>query len=254
MGDTGQRAAVEDAGRRDFLKEALLAGGTVATAALGATSALSQPGPVPGTTNHYHVPATDKTVHWGYFSKLLKPLVEVNSGDFVTIETLTHHANDDAERMVKGDPGAESVYYWDKQRKGVDRRGAGPMQPTLFGRGAGEGLGVHICTGPVAVRGAAPGDILEVRIIDVKPRPCANPQYKGRAFGSNAAAWWGFHYKDLLTDPKPREVITIYEIDATGERNWAKGVYNFQWTPRPTPSASCTRSSTIPACPWITRP
>jgi len=54
---------------------------------------------VPGTSNHYYVPATDKTVHWGYFSKLLKPLVEVSSGDFVTVETLTHHANDDADRM-----------------------------------------------------------------------------------------------------------------------------------------------------------
>ncbi len=103
------------------------------------------------------MPANDKTVHWGYFSKLLKPLIEVSSGDFVTIEVLTHHANDDAERMVKGDPGAESVFYWDRQRKGVNRRGAGPMNPTLFGRGAGEGLGVHICTGPVAVKGAMPG-------------------------------------------------------------------------------------------------
>ena len=79
-------------------------------------------------------------MHWGYFSKNLKPLVEVESGDFVTIETLTHHANDDAERMVKGDPGAESVFYWDKTRKGVNRRGAGPMDASLFGRGAGEGL------------------------------------------------------------------------------------------------------------------
>jgi acetamidase/formamidase len=174
-------------------------------------------------------------VHWGYFSKLLKPQVEVSSGDFVTIEVLTHHANDDAERMVKGDAGAESVFFWDKQRKGVDRRGAGPMTPTLFGRGAGEGLGVHICTGPVAVREAEPGDILEVRIIDVKPRPCANPSYKGKSFGSNAAAWWGFHYKDLLTEPKPREVITIYEVDASGERNWAKAVYNFRWTPQTDP-------------------
>ena len=210
--------------RRDFLKGALVAGGAAASMGLGAVTAQAQPGRVPGTANHYYVPATDKTVHWGYFSKLLKPQIEVSSGDFVTIETLTHHANDDAERMIKGDPGAESVYYWDRQRKGVDRRGAGPMQPTLFGRGAGEGLGVHICTGPVAVKGAMPGDILEVRIIDVKPRPCANAQYKGKAFGSNAAAWWGFHYKDLLTDPKPREVITIYEVDTSGERNWAKAV------------------------------
>lgn len=245
QGATGPNESATDAdqesgpGRRDFLKGVVAAGGLAASAAGGALSSVvnaqAQPTRVPGTTNHYYVPATDKTVHWGYFSKLLKPQVEVNSGDFVTLETLTHHANDDAERMIKGDPGAESVYYWDRQRKGVDRRGAGPIQPTLFGRGAGEGLGVHICTGPVAVRGAEPGDILEVRIIDVKPRPCANPQHRGKSFGSNAAAWWGFHYKDLLTEPKPREVITIYEVDATGERNWAKGVYSFRWTPQTDP-------------------
>ena len=65
--------------------------------------------------SHYFVPANDKTVHWGYFSKSLKPLVQMDSGDFVTIEALTHHANDDAERMIKGDPGAESVFYWSKR-------------------------------------------------------------------------------------------------------------------------------------------
>jgi acetamidase/formamidase len=94
---------------------------------------------------------------------------------------------------------------------------------------------VHICTGPVYVRSAEPGDILEVRIMDVKPRPCANPAYAGKSFGSNAAAWWGFHYKDLITDPKPREVCTIYEIDTTGQRNWAQAVYNFRWVPQTDP-------------------
>jgi len=92
-------------GRRDFLKGTLLAGAAAVTAAaVTSAAAQAQPGMVPGTRNHYYVPANDKTVHWGYFSKLLKPLVEVNSGDFVTIEALTHHANDDAERMVTGDP------------------------------------------------------------------------------------------------------------------------------------------------------
>ena len=127
-----------------------------------------------GRPNHHYLPATADTVHWGYFSKLLKPLVEIDSGDYVTIEVLTHHANDDAERMIKGDPGAESVFLWTKEKKGVDRRGAGPVDGKLLGRGSGEGFGVHICTGPVFVRGAELGDILEVRM-DVKPRPCANP-------------------------------------------------------------------------------
>ncbi len=228
-------APAEAPARRSFLKGALLtAGGAVGLAGTGA--ALIEPAAAQARANHYYVPATDKTVHWGYFSKLLKPVVEIDSGDFVTIEALTHHANDDAERMVKGDPGLESVFRWDKTGKGVDRRGAGPMDASVFGRGAGEGFGVHIMTGPVAVRGAEPGDVLEVRIVDVKPRPCANPQYPGKAFGSNAAAWWGFHYHDLLTEPKPREVVTIYEIDAMGDRNWARALYNFRWTPQTDPN------------------
>jgi len=227
--------------RRDFLRGALAAGATASLTALSASmapTAAGAPGDAPakpGSPKYHYVPATDKTVHWGYFSKSLKPVLEVDSGDFVSIEALTHHANDDFERMIKGDPGAESVFHWDKTKKNVDRRGAGPMKPTLFGRGAGEGLGVHICTGPVFVKGAEPGDILEVRILDVKPRPSANPAYAGKAFGSNAAAWWGFHYKELLTEPKPREVITIYEIDPSSEKNWARALYNFRWTPQTDP-------------------
>src|SRR6266850_1926775 len=135
-------------------------------------------------TNHYVVPATAETVHWGYFSRSLKPVVSADSGDFLTIETLTHHAFDD-----------------------------------------------------------------HVRIIDVKPRGCHNPAFSGRAFGSNAAAWWGFHYNDLLTDPKPREVITIYELDATGGRNWAHAVYNYRWVPQTDPFGVVHRIIDYPGVP-----
>jgi acetamidase/formamidase len=76
-----------------------------------------------GHVSHHVVPATAETVHWGYFSRSLKPVLTVQSGDFVTIETLTHHAYDDHARMIAGDPGAESVFHWTKERKNVDRRG-----------------------------------------------------------------------------------------------------------------------------------
>jgi acetamidase/formamidase len=188
-----------------------------------------------GGANHVVLRATPATVHWGYFSRSLPPVATVEPGDFVTIETLTHHAYDDHARMIMRDPDAESVFHWTRDGKAVDRRGAGPGDASLHGRGAGEGLGVHICTGPVAVRGAEPGDVLEVRILDVRPRPCANPAFPGRAFGSNAAASWGFHYNDLLTEPKPREVITIYEIDAALDGSWARAVYNYRWVPQTDP-------------------
>ena len=241
--------------RRGFLKSAFVASGAAAALGGGGLSlvtpalAAATAARTPGQPALHYLPATDQTVHWGYFSKLLKPRLEVESGDLVTIETLTHHANDDASRMVTGDPGAESVFYWTKEQKKVNRRGAGPEDASLFGRGAGEGLGVHICTGPVHVRGAEPGDVLEVRIVDVRPRGCANPEFAGKAFGSNAAAWWGFHYNDLLTEPKPREVITIYEIDARGERNWAQAVYSFRWTPQTDPFGVVHKTIDYPGVP-----
>jgi acetamidase/formamidase/AraC-like DNA-binding protein len=188
----------------------------------------------PDISEHY-LPATSKTVHWGYFSRFLPPVIEVKSGDIVTIECLTHHAYDDHDRMIKGDPGAEDVFHWTHDCKHVDRRGAGPMDASTFGRGAGEGFGVHVCTGPVAVTGAKPGDILEVRILSCEPRPSANPDFEGRAFGSNAAAFWGFQYHDLVTEPKEREVITIYEVDREADGKMARAVYNYRWTPQTDP-------------------
>ena len=240
-----------DGERRSFLKSAFVASGGAAAAWAGGGSLVSPASAQShtGRSAYHYLPATADTVHWGYFSKLLKPQLEIDSGDYVTIEALTHHANDDAERMVKGDPGAESVFLWTKDKKGVNRRGAGPIDGKLLGRGSGEGFGVHICTGPVYMRDAEPGDILEVRIMDVKPRPCANPTYAGKSFGSNAAAWWGFHYKELITEPKPREVITIYEIDTSGQRNWAQAIYNFRWTPQTDPFGVVHKTIDYPGVP-----
>jgi acetamidase/formamidase len=244
-------ATPESASRRHFLQGSiagavLSASGFAAGTAPGSAAAAQ---PTRTTVNHFHVPASADTVHWGYFSKKLKPVIEVSSGDFVTLETVTHHAYDDYERMIQGDPGVESIFYWDKKKKGVNRRGAGPEDASLFGRGAGEGMGVHVCTGPVAVKGAAPGDILEVRILDLKPRPAANAKFPGKSFGSNAAAWWGFHYNDLIEQPKPREVITIYEVDATGERDWAQAVYNYRWVPQTDPFGVVHKTIDYPGVP-----
>lgn len=121
------------AGRRDFLRGGVVgAGGLAAVGAAGGlslvTPALAQASAMngPATPSSHYLPVNSDTVHWGYFSKTLKPRVEVDSGDIVTIETLTHHAGDDLERMVQGDEGAESVCLWTKDTKGVERRGPAP--------------------------------------------------------------------------------------------------------------------------------
>lgn len=200
-----------------------------------AAPSLDDVGEIAHGVRHHMLPVSPETIHWGFFSRHLKPVLEVRSGDYVTIETLTHHGYDDAERMIEGDAGAESVYRWTPEGKAVERRGAGPLDATAYGRGAGEGFGVHICTGPIAVAGARPGDVIEVRVLDLKARPSGNPKFQGRAFGSNAAAYWGFHYSDLLTEPRPREVITIYEVERNEGRPCAHAVYNYRWTPQTDP-------------------
>ncbi|MDX6804823.1 acetamidase/formamidase family protein [Terrihabitans rhizophilus] len=174
------------------------------------------------------------TVHWGYLSRSLAPALRVESGSEVVIETLTQHATDDHARMIEGDAAAESVFAWTREGKNVARRGAGPMNASILGRGAGEGFGVHIFTGPVFINGAEPGDVLEVQILDIVPRPSMNPDFAGRCFASNVSAWWGYQYSDLLDDPKPRETVTIYEMDRDGEH--AHALYRYRWTPQVDPS------------------
>ena len=185
---------------------------------------------------HYNLHVNEHTVHWGYFSKTVAPALSLRSGDSATIETLTHHAADDYDRMIRGDAAAERIYHWTQDEKVMARRGAGAMKTI----GGGEGLGVHLLTGPVAVEGAEPGDILEVRILDVAPRPSQNPLFAGRTFGSNAAASWGYHYNELLAEPKLREAVTIYEIFAgsEGDRDatpFARALYSYRWEPQTDP-------------------
>lgn len=186
-------------------------------------------------SKHHHLLANENTVHWGYFSRALPPVLQISSGDKVTVEAVTQHGNDDRERMIDGDEGMERIYRWTPTSKNIDRRGAGPVDASVYGRGSGEGFGVHILTGPIAVKDAKPGDVLEVRILDVLARPSANPKYAGCCYGSNAATWWGFHYDDLLTEPKPREVVTIYQFDLKQDRPTAKAIYNYRWTPQVDP-------------------
>ena len=195
---------------------------------------------------HHHLPVAADKVHWGFFSRSLKPLLEIASGDTITVETLTQHASDDPARMIAGDPGAESVFHWTRDKKNVDRRGAGPMDASIYGRGAGEGFGVHICTGPIAVKDAQPGDVLEVRILDMAPRPSRNPAFAGRAFGSSAAAWWGYHYAELLHEPKPRETVTVYEIFAGSDEPYAKALYSYRWEPQTDPNGAVHKTYDYP--------
>jgi acetamidase/formamidase len=95
---------------------------------------------------------TPQTVHVGYFSAALKPVLTVDSGDIVTIESVAGPDPTDIEASGVVPPSAVPDYVRTIGREVTDR-----------------GPGPHILTGPIFVNGAMPGDVLEVRILEIEP-------------------------------------------------------------------------------------
>jgi acetamidase/formamidase len=143
--------------------------------------------------NLHILKATPQNCFWGFFDKTLPPVLIVESGDIIYIEALTHHAGDAPDLLM--DAGVKAVYD-----KVTDR-----------------GPGVHIMTGPIAVKGAEPGDTLMVRILKTQPR---------LPYGSNIAAHWGYLYNTFK-----KERITIYKLDFEANLAHPDFAYDFKGRP-----------------------
>ena len=95
---------------------------------------------------------------------------------------------------------------------------------------------MHICTGPIAVKDAQPGDVIEVRILDIVPRPSRNPQPPGRVFGCNVAAWWGYHYDEFLDRSEAtRGGDDLRDIRFRPATPHARALYSYRWEPQTDP-------------------
>jgi acetamidase/formamidase len=84
-----------------------------------------------------------QTVHWGHFDAAIPPVLAIDPGDTVWIDTVS------GGHLEVCDP----ALFDDRHRHIVEN------VPQL--------MGPHILTGPIEVRGARPGDTLEVRILDI---------------------------------------------------------------------------------------
>ena len=115
---------------------------------------------------------TPATVHWGYLDAKIPPRLTVESGDTVTVDTVSGGLAD------VGDTSIMLPHH---------RAICEALKPSP---------GPHILTGPVAVRGAEPGDTLEVRIkamrahrrLGLEPDPAAARHAAGGLSASSAAA------------------------------------------------------------------
>ena len=92
----------------------------------------------------HHIPATPETIRWGTFDGSFKPIREVESGDLVILQCVSGAPDVVAEAEALGlaiPPALAAIHASNPPR-----------------------LGPHILTGPVAVKGAMPGDVLRVDI------------------------------------------------------------------------------------------
>jgi len=97
---------------------------------------------------HHHLAASPETCHWGFFDASLTPVLTIESGDEVTIDTVSG-----AAEMLP----PSGQFHVPPELADIHAR----SPRTLPG---------HILTGPIAVAGAEPGDVIEVRILDVQLR------------------------------------------------------------------------------------
>jgi acetamidase/formamidase len=110
---------------------------------------------------------TPQTIAWGYYWSAAKPVLTIRSGDTVEIQTVSGNP----ERLEQAGwpseqipPALRTIY------KEIPQNQRGP--------------GVHLLTGPVAIEGAEPGDVLEVRVREIRMDvPFAyNTFFKGAGF------------------------------------------------------------------------
>ncbi|MDO9415838.1 acetamidase/formamidase family protein [Pararhizobium sp.] len=99
---------------------------------------------------HHVLKSSVENCHWGYFDATRRPVLSIKSGDTVTIDSVS------GQPAHTPKPGGAFVVP--------------PELTDIHARATERGPGPHILTGPVAIEGAKPGHVLEVRIKAVNLR------------------------------------------------------------------------------------
>lgn len=121
---------------------------------------------------HHHLRSSPETVHWGWFDAALPHVLTIDSGDRVTIDSLSGGPANLPGEGFQVPPELLDVHARSERR-----------------------MPGHMLTGPVGVRGARPGDVLEIRIVEVALRQD-----------------WGYTYVRPLAGALPNDVEAFEQI------------------------------------------
>ncbi|MBT2757507.1 acetamidase/formamidase family protein [Mesobacillus foraminis] len=126
----------------------------------------------------FYLSSTLKNIQWGHLpNRDSKPVMSISSGATVTIDTVSHEG-------ILEDQGRDPVEFFGKH--GVKKDEVLKDAIAIAGSDLDHdftGDGPHVVTGPIAVKGAEPGDVLKVEVLSLAPRVpygvISNRHYKG---------------------------------------------------------------------------
>ena len=155
----------------------------------------------------HFVPSIPGNVSWGWYPIDKEPVLRMQSGETVRVNTLTHAGATQRDEPVgylrglgilRAEIPQDVLDFWES-REGRPR----------------EGRSGHVITGPIHVEGAEPGDVLEIEILSVETRVpwgINNTSPRGGVFST---AYPGFADDDPAIEigPGTRHVIRTGDVD-----------------------------------------
>ena len=150
-----------------------------------------------------YIPSTTDTIKWGRLPNATdEPLLTVKSGAVLVFDTLSHEG-------ILEDQGRDPAKYFASHS--IDREYVLEDAIEIAGSSISHNFyedGPHIVTGPIAVEGAMPGDVLKVEILNLEPRVpygvISNRHYKGALPG------------EFPETPKPADPIHSHDPETLG--------------------------------------
>ncbi len=165
----------------------------------------------------HHVPSRPQNLSWGWFPIDKEPVLSIDSGETVRIETLTHAGatqDEDPSTFLAG-MGVPPEEVLDDVKEFWASREERPR----------DGRSGHVITGPIAIEGAEPGDMLEIQILEIETRVPWGVNNTSGSGGVFSPSYPGARPDDPPIDiPRGRHLIRTGEVNGREVAFVADGV------------------------------
>ncbi len=153
-------------------------------------------------SDHF-VPSRPDTLSWGWFPLDKPPVLTIVSGETVLVDTLSHAGSTQNDHPAVS-LGALGVEPDEILKDVIDFWASRESRPR-------DGRSGHVITGPIAIAGAEPGDMLEVQVLELTIRAPYGINNTGPTSGVFARDYPGSRPAD-----RPRDIANARHLIRTG--------------------------------------